>query len=144
MNPYRTLPSLIAKLHTFLYRVSGGRLGGRISGSRVVLLTTTGRKSGRRRTTPLLSLPDGENIVIVASNGGNDRHPVWWLNLQANPEAELRTGNETKPVRAEAASEEEKARLWPLLVEMYSGYERYQQGTERKIPVVVLRPGGQD
>ena len=144
MNPFRKLPGLIAKVHTFLYRVSGGRLGGRISGSRVVLLTTTGRKSGKRRTTPLLSLPDGENIVIVASNGGNDRHPVWWLNLQANPEAELRTGNETKPVRAEAASEEEKARLWPLLVEMYSGYARYQQGTERKIPVVVLRPGGQD
>ena len=144
MNPFPKLPGLIAKVHTFLYRVSGGRLGGRISGSRVVLLTTTGRKSGKRRTTPLLSLPDGENIVIVASNGGNDRHPVWWLNLQANPEAELRTGNETKPVRAEAASEEEKARLWPLLVEMYSGYARYQQGTERKIPVVVLRPGGQD
>ena len=144
MNPFRKLPGLIAKVHTFLYRVSGGRLGGRISGSRVVLLTTTGRKSGKRRTTPLLSLPDGENIVIVASNGGNDRHPVWWLNLQANPHAELRTGNETKPVRAEAASEEEKARLWPLLVEMYSGYARYQQGTERKIPVVVLRPGGQD
>ncbi len=144
MNPSRKLLGLVVKLHTFLYRVSGGRLGGRISGSQVVLLTTTGRKSGQRRTTPLLSLPDGENTIVVASNGGSDRHPVWWLNLQANPDAELRTGSETKRVRAEAANEDERARLWPLLVEMYSGYGRYQRGTKRKIPVVVLRPGGQD
>jgi deazaflavin-dependent oxidoreductase (nitroreductase family) len=127
-----------------LYRLTGGRVGGMIRKAPVVLLTTTGRKSGQPRTAPLLALQDGENTVIVASNGGSDRHPVWWLNLQEHPEADLQLGSEKKRVRAERANDEEKARLWPQIVEMYSGYEEYQKKTERAIPLVILRPAGQD
>lgn len=140
MAPVRSVPRFVGKLHGFLYQLSGGRVGGRIRGAPVVLLTTTGRKSGRPRTTPLLALPDGENTVVIASNGGSDQQPAWWLNLQANPDAELQVGPEKRRVRAETAGEEERARLWPRLVEMYSDYDRYQQGTERTIPVVFLRP----
>ncbi len=134
---------LMGRTHTFLYRLTGGKLGGSMYGSQVVLLTTTGRKSGQKRATPLLSLQDGENTVVVASNGGSPQHPAWWLNLKANPDGVLQIGGEKKRVRAETASEEERARLWPRLVEMYSGYEGYQQGIERTIPVVILRPLGQ-
>ena len=105
-----------------------------------MLLTSTGRKSGQPRTAPLLALQDGENMVIIASNGGSDKHPVWWLNLQNQPEAGLQLGSEKKRVRAERANDEEKARLWPRLVEMYASYADYQKKTERAIPVVILRP----
>lgn len=126
-------------VHLFWYRMTGGLIGGSALGAPVLLLTTTGRKSGRARTTPLLYLEDGENFVVVGSNGGNDNHPAWFLNLRANPQAEIEIRNERTPVRAEIASSEERARLWPKLVEMYSGYARYQQETRREIPVVRLR-----
>ena len=134
------LPKLIVQIHVLLYRLTGGRLGGKIGKAPVVLLTSTGRKSGQPRTSPLLALQDGENTVVVASNGGNDKHPVWWLNLQNQPEAALQLGREKKRVRAERANDEERARLWPRLVEMYSSYEDYQKKTKRAIPVVILRP----
>jgi deazaflavin-dependent oxidoreductase (nitroreductase family) len=137
MNPIAM--RLWSALHSFAYGLSGGRIGATFSGAPVLLLTTTGRKSGRRRTWPLLYLRDGENIVVVASNAGNDQHPAWWLNLQDNPAAEIRIGTEKKEVRAATASGEEKSRLWPLLVDMYASFEDYQRGTEREIPVVMLR-----
>jgi len=84
---------------------------------------TTGRKSGQSRTTPVTYLQDGENAVIVASNGGAAKHPSWFLNLRAHPEAEVQIGRDRKRVRAEVASDEERARLWPLVVQMYSGYD---------------------
>ena len=140
----RTLLKIVSKTHVFLYRLTGGRVGGTIRKAPVVLLTTTGRKSGQPRTAPLLAMQDGENMVVVASNGGSDRHPVWWLNLQKQPEADLQLGSEKKRVRAERANDEEKARLWPRIVEMYSGYADYQKKTERAIPLVILRPAGQD
>ena len=115
-------------------------MGRRIAGAPVLLLTTTGRKSGKRRTAPLLYLEDGENIVVVASNGGNDQHPVWWLNLKQAPDAQVQIGKTSKRVRAERADDQEWARLWPLPVEMYGGYQEYQDGTQRKIPIVILRP----
>ena len=138
-----SLQKFVAKTHGFLYRLTGGRLGGTIGKAQVVLLTTTGRKSGQRRTTPLLAMPDGENLVVVASNGGSDQPPAWWLNLQKQPEADLQVRSETKRVRAERASEEEKARLWPRIVEMYAGYDEYQKKTERNIALVILKPAGQ-
>jgi deazaflavin-dependent oxidoreductase (nitroreductase family) len=104
----------------------------------VLLLTTTGRKSGRERTIPLLYLQDGEELVVVASNGGAPRHPAWWLNLEANPRATVEVGDRKLRVRAEQASPEEKERLWPKLVAMYSSYEDYQKRTEREIPVIIL------
>ena len=127
--------------HSFVFRKTNGRLGG-WTGGPVLLLNTTGRKSGQRRTTPLLYLRDGEDLVIVASNGGTSTPPAWWLNLEADPEATVEiAGRMALRVRAEEADVEEKRRLWPLLVEMYSGYESYQTKTDREIPVVILRPG---
>ncbi len=137
-NP--TFIKLMSVTHLFWYWLSGGVIGGSIAGRPMLLLTTTGRKSGRRRTTPLQYLEDGENMVLVASNGGNTWHPAWWLNLEKNPEAEVQVGNKTKRVKAEKAEGEERERLWRLVVEMYSGYEGYQKTANREIPVVVLRP----
>ncbi len=140
----KSLLKFVSKTHALLYRLTGGRVGGTIRKAPVVLLTTTGRKSGQPRTVPLLAMQDGENMVIIASNGGSDQHPVWWLNLQKQPEADLQLGSEKKHVRAERANDKEKARLWPEIVEMYSGYGDYQKKTERAIPLVILRPAGQD
>ena len=99
------------RLHTFIYRATGGRLGDRIVGAPVLLLTTTGRKTDRRHTIPLLYLEDGENFVVVASNGGAPRHPAWWLNLRADPEANVEIGDRKLHVRAQKASPEQKKRL---------------------------------
>jgi deazaflavin-dependent oxidoreductase (nitroreductase family) len=109
-------------------------------GSQVLLLNTVGRKSGRKRTTPLLYLRDGGDYVIVASKGGAPAHPAWYYNLKASPETTVQVGASEVRVRAEEASLEEKARLWPKLVEMYPSYEDYQKKTDREIPVIVLHP----
>ena len=126
-------------LHSFVYRVTNGKVGGRLAGGPVLLLTTTGRKSGKERTVPLLYLPDGEDLVVVGSNGGTATHQTWWLNLEQNPEAMVEVGGRKARVRAEEAGPVEKERLWPKLVEMYGGYEGYQRRTDREIPVVILR-----
>jgi F420H(2)-dependent quinone reductase len=128
------------KLHSFVYRATNGRVGGRIAGGPVLLLTTTGRKSGRERTVPLLYLRDGEDMVVVGSNGGTAAHPAWWLNLMTNPEATVEDGGHKVRVRAEEAGSEEKERLWPELVKMYGGYKDYRRRTDREIPVVFLCP----
>ncbi|HYP28574.1 MAG TPA: nitroreductase family deazaflavin-dependent oxidoreductase [Blastocatellia bacterium] len=130
----------VTAAHTFIYRGTNGAVGGRVANSPVLLLTTKGRRSGRPRTVPLLYLADGDNVVLVASNGGAVKHPTWWLNLQADPEAEIQIKGAKRRVRAEQAGAEEKRRLWPLLTQMYSGYGRYQEITTRDIPVVILRP----
>ncbi len=129
-------------LHTTIYRATGGKVGGRLVSSPVLLLTTTGRRSGKQRTVPLLYLRDGENLVIVASNGGAPSHPTWWLNLRTDPEAAVEVGGRKLRVRAAEAEGEEKRLLWSRLVEMYGSYESYQRRTDREIPVVVLRPYG--
>jgi deazaflavin-dependent oxidoreductase (nitroreductase family) len=128
------------KLHSFVYRITDGRVGGSIAGEPVLLLTTTGRKSGRERTIPLLYLKDGEDLVVVGSNGGTATPPAWWLNLTNNPEATVEVGGRKVRVWAEEAGFEEKERLWPKLVEMYGGYEDYRRRTDREIPVVFLHP----
>ena len=129
-----------AKLHASVFRATGGRIGGRMVGSPVLLLVTTGRKSGQRRTTVLLYLEDGGRYVIVASNGGTATHPMWWLNLQADPEAMVEVGGRKTHVRATEARGEEKAHLWQRLVRMYPSYEDYQKMTDREIPVAILEP----
>ena len=128
------------RLHSSVYRATGGKVGGRLLGSPVLLLTTTGRKSGRPRTIPLLYLPDGENLVVVASNGGTAGDPAWWLNLEDDPEANVEVGGRKLHVRAEEG--EERRRLWEQLVRMYGAYQQYQERTDRRIPVVVLYPVG--
>ncbi len=138
VNP--TIIRTMSAMHGFWYRLTGGLIGGRIGKVRILMLTTTGRKSGRQRTTPLQYLEDGENLVVIASNGGNPRHPAWWLNLAKNPEAEAQIRSERRRVRAEAAAGEERERLWQAAVEYYPGYAAYQKTADREIPVVVLRP----
>ncbi len=127
-------------LHSSLYRLSGGRLGGRMFDSPVLLLNTRGRRSGKSKTSPLLYLESGDEIAIVASYGGAPAHPAWYVNLMASPVTEIEIGSETRRVRAEVARPEEKEQLWPRLDEMYPSYADYQTKTDREIPVVILRP----
>ena len=138
MNNIRFLIQLFSLIHQVVYRLSGGRIGSQLVGAPVLLLTTTGRKSGKIRTTPLLYLEEGRNWIVAGSNAGDDRHPVWWLNLKTHPVATVQIRNIVKRVRAREASEKEKSLLWPRFVDMYADYEVYQQRTVRKIPVVIL------
>src|SRR5262245_4772624 len=111
------LQNAVTWIHSVLYRSSNGVIGGRIANSPVLLLTTTGRRTGRKRTVPLLYLMDGRDVVLVlvASNGGALRHPTWWLNLQATPDAWIQIRSRLQLVKAEQASPVDKQRLWPLL-----------------------------
>jgi deazaflavin-dependent oxidoreductase (nitroreductase family) len=136
----RVFLKTIGATHNAVYRASGGRIGGKIQGMPVLLLTTTGRKSGKSRTTPLLFIRDGDSVVVVASNGGSDSFPSWWLNLRSNPAAEIEIGRERTRVTARKASPEERARLWPEFTSRYAGYAKYATRTERVIPVVILDP----
>ena len=131
--------SWFTRLHRAVYEKSGGRLMARLAGIDMLLLTTTGRRSGQPRTLPLACFRDGDDLVIVGSNNGQDHPPAWWLNLQANPEARVRLGSETFDVRAERATGEEHARLWPWLKQQNPQYARYERKTRREIPVVVLK-----
>ncbi len=129
------------KFHEGLFDVTKGRVGGRASGMPVVKLTTTGRKSGKKRNTMLTSpLQEGEKVMLIASYGGDDRHPAWYLNLRDNPDVEATMTGSTRPMRARTASEDEKADMWPKIVSTYKGYAGYQQKTDRDIPVVILEP----
>ncbi len=127
-------------VHVALYRWTGGRIGGRFGKSRVLLLETRGRRSGAWRTTPLFYLEDGRDVAVVASNGGRDAHPAWYLNLRVSPEAGVQIGPTVFRARAETASPADRDRLWPRFVDVYAGYAAYQRKTERRIPLVVLRP----
>jgi deazaflavin-dependent oxidoreductase (nitroreductase family) len=132
---------LMTKPTNWVYRASGGRLGGRfLRGAPVMLLTTIGRRSGRPRTAPLIYLEDGDRVVVVASKGGSARHPLWYRNLQANPDVEVQIGSEKRELRARTASAEEKDELWPRLTMIYPDYDDYQARTDRDIPIVILEP----
>jgi F420H(2)-dependent quinone reductase len=126
--------------NTVLYRVSGGRLGGTRGGAPVLLLTATGRKSGRKITTPLIYLRNGAEYVVVASKGGYDKHPLWYLNLLANPASEVQVGGTKLATTARVANASERERLWPRLLEIYADYANYQSWTDREIPLVILSP----
>jgi deazaflavin-dependent oxidoreductase (nitroreductase family) len=128
------------KLHTRLYRLTGGWVGFRAGRLTHLLLTTTGRVTGQRRTVPLTYMADGETYVLVASNGGADRHPAWWLNLERRPQARVEVGGATFEVVAARAAPEERARLWPMLKAYNPFYAAYEGLTAREIPVVILRP----
>jgi deazaflavin-dependent oxidoreductase (nitroreductase family) len=128
-------------VHEALFKASDGRLGGKIYGMPVVMLTTTGRKTGRPRSTMLTSpVQEDDKIVLVASYGGDDRHPKWFLNLRANPDVEVRYRRRTQSMRARVATPEEKDALWPRVVQAYKGYAGYQTKTDRDIPLVILEP----
>jgi len=136
-----TLARLVNLLHRTLFTVSKGKIGGSGYGMPVLMLTTTGRKSGQKRTTMLTSpLQDGDKVVIIASYGGDDRHPAWFLNLRDDPDVEITMQGETRKMKAHVASGEERAELWPRVTKDHDNYAGYQKRTEREIPVVVLEP----
>ena len=130
----------LTALHVRSYRLSGGRIGGKLKGAPVLLLDHVGRRSGTQRTSPLLYLADGADLVIVGSAGGREATPAWWLNLRAAPETTVQVGSERRRVRARVATGEERERLWISLVEMFPDYDVYRQRTSREIPVIVLSP----
>jgi deazaflavin-dependent oxidoreductase (nitroreductase family) len=129
-------------IHRTVLAVSFGKLGWNAGGMPVVELTTTGRKSGEPRLCMLTSpLQVGDTYVIVASRGGDDHHPAWFLNLQANPDVQVAIGGKPKaPRRARVATPEERAEMWPKITAKYKGYAGYQTKTTREIPLVLLQP----
>ena len=128
------------KLNVPVYRATGGRVGGKVGRAPVLLLTTTGRKSGQRRTAPVVYLADGERMIVIGSNAGNDRVPAWALNLKANPDAEVEVGRKRTPVRARVAEGEERADLWRKSNDQYAGFDDYEKRTNRDIALFVLEP----
>ena len=131
----------VTDAHTFVYRASGGLVGRKLPGSPpMLLLNHKGAKSGRERTSPLVYVEDGDDVVLVASKGGNPKNPAWFHNLKANPDTTVRIGRETRAVRARVAKADERPRLWRKAVQTYKGYRGYQKRTEREIPLVVLEP----
>lgn len=137
----------VGKAQVWIYRRTGGRIGGKWrvgAGFRkpvpTLLLEHRGRKSGKVFVSPLLYLADGDDVVVVASQGGRAENPQWYRNLVADPDVFVEIGSERRPVRAVTADAEQRARLWPRLVELYADFDTYQSWTEREIPVVILQP----
>jgi deazaflavin-dependent oxidoreductase (nitroreductase family) len=128
------------KLNVPIYRASGGRLMGKVNRAPVLLLTTTGRKSGQPRTAPVVYLADGEKLVVINTNAGSERIPAWSLNLAANPEGEVEVGRRRIPVRARVAEGEERADLWRKHNEQYAGFDDYDAKQDRDASVIVLEP----
>ena len=137
----------MSKINVWLFKRTGGRLGGKWRvgaafpwGVPVLLLTHTGRKTGEKRVSPLLYLHDGDNVIVVASQGGLPKNPVWFLNLKADPDVTVQIKSDVMPMLARVADPDERKRLWPKLVELYSDFDNYQKWTDREIPVVILSP----
>ena len=134
----KALRRAFMRAHIAIYRLSGGLLGSRIPTRSFLLLTTIGRKSGQERVTPIFYIPRGDDFILIASNWGEQSSPVWWLNLQARPQARVRTGRKDLTVVARQADAAERARLWPSITARYGEFERYQRNVEREIPLVIL------
>lgn len=130
----------LSRLHIGLYRVTRGLLGRRLVRNDMLLLTTTGSRTGRRHTVPLLYLHDDEQLVIIASWGGRPQHPQWYTNLVAHPDVTVQVRGRRWPVRARTADPDERAVWWPRVLAAYQGYQTYESNTDRLIPVVLLRP----
>jgi len=131
---------MVGKLNVPVYRLSRGRIGGKVGKGPVLLLTTTGRKSGEPRTAPVLYLADGERYVVINTNAGNTKVPAWSLNLRADPEAEVEVRGRRTKVRARLAEGEERADLWRRHMQQYSGWDYYESKLDREIGVFVLEP----
>ncbi len=138
MPNIRWLLALVTRLQRFLYLKTDGALGASMWGMTILLLTSVGRRSGHRRITPLLYLESGDHWIVVASNAGDDWHPAWWLNLEANPRARVQIRWEQYEVVAREADPAEAERLWPVLIDAYGPYQQYRRRTERQIPIVIL------
>jgi deazaflavin-dependent oxidoreductase (nitroreductase family) len=128
----------LSAIHRGIYSATSARLGNRIAGMPVLLLTTVGRKTGKRRTSPLTYFEEDGSIILVASYGGRPRNPAWFENLMAAGEGEVTIGSGRRRMRARRATSEERSRLWPRIVETYDGYAKYQAKTTREIPLALL------
>jgi deazaflavin-dependent oxidoreductase (nitroreductase family) len=138
MSRMDTITKSMNTLHRLVWKVSGNRLLQNPMGMPAVELHTIGRKSGQRRTVILTSpIHDESRVVVIASKGGDPKHPDWYTNLVANPDVEITMQGVTAPYRARTATAEEKAEMWPIVVEKYKGYAGYQRKTDRDIPVVI-------
>jgi deazaflavin-dependent oxidoreductase (nitroreductase family) len=135
----RTLRRL-GKFNVPVYRLTRGRMLGRVGRAPVLLLTTRGRRSGQSRTAPVVFLADGERMVVIGSNAGNERPPAWALNLEANPEANVQVRGSRRSVRARIAEGEERDELWRQMNDQYAGFDDYRERTQRQINVFVLEP----
>jgi deazaflavin-dependent oxidoreductase (nitroreductase family) len=131
-----------ARLHIFIYQASGGRIGYNLGITKALLLTTTGRKTGKLRVTPIAYFSDGARYILIASNYGSEMDPLWWRNLQVHPEAHVQVRNLKLQVRAYAATGDEKIRLQELASQLIPMYAQYRCKTTREIPIVVLQPIG--
>ena len=132
--------SLLGDEHVRRYRETGGEVGYEWNGVPTLLLTTTGRRSGEPRTSPLIFGRDGDDLLVVASVGGGPRHPAWYLNLQADPRAAVQVRADRFDVVARTAGPDDKPRLWQVMQGLWPNYDVYQARTERVIPLVVLSP----
>jgi deazaflavin-dependent oxidoreductase (nitroreductase family) len=130
--------NLFGQEHVERYRETGGEVGHEWRGATTLILTTTGNKSGEQRSTPLIYREHDGDHLVVASKGGSDQPPTWFVNLEADPSAEIQVMADRFPVRARVASPEERAEMWPLMNEQWPDYDSYQENTEREIPIVVL------
>lgn len=130
----------LGKLNVPIYRLTRGRVMGKIGNAPVLLLTSTGRRSGAPRTAPVLYLADGQRVIVIGSNAGNTRAPAWSHNLKANPDAEVQIRGERRSARARVAEGEERAELWRKVNDQYAGFEDYDERTSRDIAVFVLDP----
>lgn len=142
-----TIVKLSSRANTKIYKLTGGKVGakwrvgaGFKDPAPVLLLTTIGRKSGKPRTVPLLFLRDGENVVVVASQGGMASNPAWYHNVRDNPDVSIQEGKTTSVMRAREADDTERERLWPKLVDVYADFDQYKEWTDRKIPVIICEP----
>lgn len=134
------LAKLGTRLHIFIYRLSDGRIGGTAFNSPVMLLTSRGAKTGKKRTVAILYLKTDDGYAVVASYGGADKHPAWFANLRNDPNAEVQAGAQSFSAVSRIATSDEKAELWPKLTAMYPDYQIYQDRSARDIPVVILMP----
>lgn len=131
---------VFSSLNEKIYRWTGGRLMGKLNGYDVMLVTMTGAKSGKKRVIPLMHVPYKEGVIIVASQGGAPKNPVWYNNLVANPEVDVQYKSKKMQLRVRRASAEEKAEVWPVCCEYYPDYDIYQNRTDRDIPVFIAEP----
>lgn len=130
----------VTRLNVWLYRTSGGRIGGRYDQAPVCILHHRGARSGEPRETPLVHLTDGERVVIVASMGGNPKNPAWFHNVKAHPDVEIETSGRRRPMTARVVDEAERAQLWPRLLEIWPAWDDYQARTTRRLPVIACEP----
>ena len=133
---------IISKIHGYIYRISRGRVGKQLGKAPILLLTTTGRKSGKKRSVPLAAIPYGAKYILVASFGGSPVHPAWLINIRQNPAVNIRVGSTVKQAKASIIKTTDTGyeEMWGKAIAIYGGYENYRRSTSRHIPIVVITP----